>query len=208
MKGRFISFEGGEGAGKSTQVALLAETLRARGRDVVITREPGGTAGAEAIRSLLIHGEANRWDAWSEALLVYAARRDHVCRVIQPAVMEGKWVLCDRFSDSTMAYQGVAGGVGVAAIETLHRLVLGRFVPDVTLVLDLPPEQGLARAAARRAGGTRFESLDISFHHKLRTAFLSIATADKERCALVNALQSPDAVAHDIITALQERHAL
>ena len=208
MSGRFITFEGGEGAGKSTQVALLAEALRARDRQVVTTREPGGTAGAEAVRELLIHGEAGRWDAWSEALLIYSARRDHVMRVIQPALAAGTWVLCDRFSDSTMAYQGHAGGLGTGAIETLHRLVLGRFAPNATVVLDLSPETGLARAAARRTGGTRFESRDLAFHQTLRRAFLSIAAADPTRCAVIDATQPVALVARDILNALQQRQAL
>ena len=150
-RGRFISIEGGEGAGKSTQVGLLVAALDRAGIPVRATREPGGSPGAEAIRRLLLEGEGERWDAISEALLLVAARRDHVARLIAPALAQGVWVVSDRFADSTMAYQGYGKGVAFDDLATLHHLALGDFAPDLTVILDLPVETGLARAAARSA---------------------------------------------------------
>src|SRR5205809_3277586 len=164
-RGRFISIEGGEGAGKSTQVGLLAAALGRAGIPVQATREPGGSPGGEAIRRLLLEGERERWDAISEALLLVAARRDHVTRVIAPAVAQGVWVVSDRFADSTMAYQGYGRGLGLQDLATLHRFALGDFAPDLTVILDLPVEIGLTRAAAR-AAADRFESLDREFHER------------------------------------------
>jgi dTMP kinase len=187
-RGRFITFEGGEGAGKSTQIALLAERLRAEHDiDPVVTREPGGTPGAEAIRALLVEGDADRWDAMSEALLVFAARRDHVERVIRPALATGRWVLCDRFIDSTMAYQGIAGGLGRAAIEQLTALTIGGLRPDLTLILDLPVEIGLARTGDRDHAETRYEERSVSFHKLIRNALRQIVELHPERCRLVDA---------------------
>ena len=154
--GRFITFEGGEGGGKSTQLRLLAQRLGDLGGEVVATREPGGSPGAEAIRDLLVRGAADRWSAMTETLLMYAARRDHLERVIKPALDRGAWVLCDRFADSTRAYQGAAGGTDPAFIAELEAHVLGDIRPDLTLILDLPPEAGLARAASRAGAETRF----------------------------------------------------
>ena len=150
MAGHFITFEGGEGAGKSTHVRLLADALRGAGVGVVETREPGGSPGAEQIRELLIHGEVARWDAMTEALLHFAARRDHVARVIRPALASGDWVLCDRFADSTMAYQGYGHGLALEAIEQLYALTVGALAPDLTVILDLPVGEGLRRAETRR----------------------------------------------------------
>jgi dTMP kinase len=186
-KGRFITFEGGEGAGKSTQVALLAEALRAGGREVVETREPGGCAGAEQIRELLVHGDVARWDAMTEALLHFAARREHLRHTVRPALEAGRWVISDRFADSTMAYQGYGQGLGRAPIEALYRLVVGDFAPDLTLVLDLPVEQGLARAAARDHGGDRYERMAGGFHEKLRQGFRDIVRHEPARCVLIDA---------------------
>ena len=151
-RGRFITFEGGEGTGKSTQARLLAERLTGAGREVVLTREPGGSAGAEAIRALLVTGSVDRWSATTETLLMHAARRDHIERLIGPALERGAWVVCDRFADSTRAYQGAAGGAPAELIAALEREVLGDVTPDLTLVLDLPPADGLARAAGRGPG--------------------------------------------------------
>lgn len=204
-RGRFITLEGGEGAGKSTQARALAQLLRARGKGVVETREPGGTPGAEEIRALLVNGEPGRWDAWSEALLVFAARRDHVERVIRPALARGDWVVCDRFLDSTVAYQGYARGLGAGAIEALHALVIGRLRPDLTLVFDLDPATGLARAAARRGGEGRFEAQDLAFHQRLRDGFQAIARAEPGRCALIDAGQPLEAVTMAAERALLER---
>ncbi len=186
-RGRFITLEGGEGAGKSTQATALRALLEARGRRVVATREPGGTPGAEEIRALLVTGDPGRWDACSEALLVFAARRDHVEKVIEPALARGDWVLCDRFLDSTLAYQGYARGLGPGAIEALHALAIGRLRPDLTLLFDLDPAIGLRRAAARRGGEGRFEAQDLAFHQRLRAGFQAIAQAEPERCKVIDA---------------------
>ena len=183
---RFISFEGGEGSGKTTQLRLLAAQLRAAGHDVLETREPGGTEGAEAIRQLLLTGGADRWDGMSELLLVCAARRDHVRRVIRPALDAGSMVLCDRFIDSTLAYQGYAQGLGAETVHALHRLALENFMPDLTFLLDLPPEEGLDRAR-RRGAASRFDKLDPSFHGRVREAFLEIAASRPERFAVLDA---------------------
>ncbi len=187
MAGRFITFEGGEGAGKTTHVRLLADALRAAGQDVVETREPGGSPGAEEIRELLIHGEAGRWDAMTEALLHFAARRDHVSRVIRPALLSGQWVLSDRFADSTMAYQGYGHGLGREVIERLYDLTVGDLRPDLTVILDLPVEEGLRRAAARKDGGSRYERMGRAFHERLRAGFLAIAEREPGRCLVVDA---------------------
>ena len=205
--GRFITFEGGEGTGKSTQVRRLAERLREAGQEVLLSREPGGSLGAEEIRRLLVNGDAERWTATAETLLLYAARSDHLDRVIRPALERGAWVVCDRFADSTRAYQGAAGGVSPALLACLEREVLGRDLPDLTLVLDLPEEAGLRRATGRGGGETRFESKTVSFHARLREAFLEIAVAEPERCAVIDAAQPPDAVAEAVWTVVQGRLA-
>ncbi|HEY5107324.1 MAG TPA: dTMP kinase [Caulobacteraceae bacterium] len=204
-RGRFISFEGGEGAGKSTQVALLAARLGSGGREVVTTREPGGSPGAEAIRALLVTGAADRWSATAETLLIYAARCDHIERVIGPALARGATVICDRFADSTRAYQGAAGGAPEALIAALETRVLGAVRPDLTLVLDLPAETGLSRCAARTGIETRFEDKGMDFHQRLRAAFLAIAEAEPTRCVVVDAAQSKDALAQAIWTAVTHR---
>ncbi|HEX9769146.1 MAG TPA: dTMP kinase [Kiloniellales bacterium] len=205
MAGRFITFEGGEGAGKTTHARLLADALRAAGLDVVETREPGGTPGAEQIRELLIHGEVGRWDAMSEALLHFAARRDHVRRVIQPALTAGKWVLSDRFADSTMAYQGYGHGLGREVIEQLYALTVGDLRPDLTVILDLPVEEGLRRTATRQDGGTRYERMDRAFHERLRAGFLAIAREDPERCLVVDGRLPVEAVHEAIRVAVGDR---
>ena len=197
--GLFLTFEGGEGAGKSTQVARLAATLRARtGRPVVVTREPGGSAYAEEIRAALLAGAAKPYGPFAEALLFSAARLDHLDRLIRPALRRGEIVLCDRFIDSTRAYQGAAGGLDPAVIAALERVVVGPTRPDLTLILDLPPEAGLARAAGRGAGtgqgADRFEAESLDFHARLRDAFLAIARAEPERCAVIDAGRDPDSV--------------
>jgi dTMP kinase len=190
-RGRFITFEGGEGAGKSTQVRRLTARLRERGLDVVATREPGGSPGAEAIRDLVLKGEADRWSPTTETLLMYGARRDHIERTILPALERGAWVVCDRFADSTRAYQGGAGGVDPAFISALETYLLADVRPDLTLVFDLPVEVGLARAEAFAASAghaeTRFESKGLAFHERLRAAFLTIAAAEPGRCAVIDA---------------------
>jgi dTMP kinase len=194
VRGRFISLEGGEGAGKTTLIQRLQSHLQGKGLEVIVTREPGGTPGAEMLREILLTGATDRWSAMAEALLMYAARVDHVERVIEPALARGAWVLSDRFADSTTAYQGCAGGVPRERIEALHRAALGEFQPDLTLILDLDPLVGLRRTVERGEDPTRFELHDTDFHARLRQAFLDIASAHPERCAVLSAAQSPDEV--------------
>ncbi len=193
-RGRFITFEGGEGGGKSTQLRLLVEHLRATGRNVVATREPGGAPGAEAIRRLLVEGEVGRWDALTEALLHTAARRDHLRTTVWPAVEAGKWVVSDRFADSTIAYQGGGHGLGVEVVRNLQAIVTGGFAPDLTIILDIDPAQGLERAGRRGGGEDRYERMDLGFHQRLRQAFLDIAAAEPERCAVIDATQPVETV--------------
>jgi dTMP kinase len=203
-RGRFISIEGGEGAGKSTQVGLLVAALDRAGIPVRATREPGGSPGGEAIRRLLLEGEGERWDAISEALLLVAARYDHVTRVIAPALAQGLWVVSDRFADSTMAYQGYGRGVALEDLAALHRLALGDFAPDLTVILDLPVEIGLARAAAR-SPADRFERLDRDFHENLRQGFRQIAAENPTRCILIDASGDPKTVHQAVLAAIEER---
>ena len=193
-RGRFITLEGGEGAGKSTLSQGLAGRLRARGHQVVVTREPGGTGNAEAIRTLLVEGEVGRWSAMGETLLLYAAREDHVRTLIEPALAEGRWVISDRFADSTRAYQSAAGGLDPAVIDAVHRAALGEFAPDLTLMVDLDPQIGLARTVARGEVATRFEQKPAAFHNALREGFLKIAQAEPERCAVIDGALKPEAL--------------
>ena len=204
-RGIFITFEGGEGAGKSTQLARLAERLEAAGRSVVRTREPGGSPGAEAIRALLVNGEADRWSPITETLLMYAARRDHIERVIAPALARGVVVLCDRFADSTRAYQGAGGGAPPSLIAALEADVLDDLHPDLTLILDLPTATGLARAVGRGGAEARFESKGLAFHERLRAGFLAIADAEPERCLVIDADRTESAVAASIWAAVETR---
>jgi len=206
--GYFITFEGGEGAGKSTQIRRLAERLRARSRDVVLTREPGGSPGAEEIRALLLNGEPDRWSPLTEALLMNASRRDHIERVIAPALERGAVVLCDRFADSTRAYQGAGGQVDPAVIGQLEAAVVGETKPDLTLIFDLPVEEGLRRALSRNGGEERFEAKGSAFHERLRAAYLDIARTEPERCVVVDATETLDAVEGAIWTAVAPRLGL
>lgn len=208
MPGRFITLEGGEGAGKSTQVKRLAAALRARGISVTATREPGGSPGAEEIRALLVNGEPGRWDPMTETLLVYAARADHVGRTIGPALMADQWVISDRFTDSTYAYQGAGRGLPRETIRRIDAVVLDDFRPDLTLVLDLPVEAGLARAGSRGAAESRFETFGRDFHERLRQAFLEIARRHPERCVVIDAAADEDTVAAAIWSAVATRLGL
>ena len=204
-RGRFITFEGGEGAGKSTQVRILAERLRGAGREVVATREPGGSDGAEAVRALLVTGDPDRWSAISETLLMYAARRDHLERTIRPALERGAWVICDRFADSTRAYQGAGGQAPQGLVAALETFVLEDTRPDLTLILDLPVATGLARAGLRGGAEARFEAKGEAFHQRLREAFLQIAKDEPERCAVLDAAEGPDQVSAAVWTAVAAR---
>ncbi|CAN5645315.1 dTMP kinase [soil metagenome] len=208
-RGKFITFEGGEGAGKSTQVRRLVTRLEAAGVEVVATREPGGSPGAEAIRALVLTGSADRWSPVTETLLMYGARRDHIERTIIPALDRGAWVVCDRFADSTRAYQGGAGDVAPELIAALEDHVLAEVRPDLTLVFDLPVEVGLARAESHAAASghteTRFESKGVAFHERLREAFQQIAAIEPDRCVLVNAADTMDGVEAAIWTAVDRR---
>lgn len=194
MTGKFITFEGGEGAGKSTQAALLATALRERDVEVVETREPGGTPGAEAIRSLIVEGDPDRWSALTELMLVNAARADHVVRLIRPSLVRGAWVICDRYVDSTLAYQGAGKGLPRDALIEQHRLATGDLWPDLTFVLDLPALFGIARAA-RRGAPDRFEKTGGDFHERVSVAFRSFAADDPARVRLIDATQEPAVVA-------------
>jgi dTMP kinase len=201
--GRFISLEGGEGVGKSTQLRRLAEALRDRGLDVVETREPGGSPGAEAIRALLLQGEEERWTPEAEALLFAAARADHVGRTIRPALDAGMWVLSDRFLDSSIAYQGGAGGVGSATIRQLHDIGSRGFLPDRTLLLQMPAEAAAERAAQRDGNaGDRIGSRDTAYHADVAAAFRAIAEEEPERFRIVDACGSAEEVTERLIAEL------
>lgn len=204
QRGQFITFEGGEGAGKSTQAGRLVARLEGLGRKVVRTREPGGSPGAEALRELLVNGEGDRWSPTAETLLMYAARADHLERVIRPALDAGAWVVCDRFSDSTRAYQGAGGGVTRELIEAIDQAVVGVDQPDLTVMIDVPVELGLERAQAR-GGAARFEGKGLAFHKRLRDGFLALAAADPDRCVVLDGAASADDVADRVWKAVEER---
>lgn len=205
--GRFITFEGGEGAGKSTQIAVLADRLNAANHRTITTREPGGSAGAEIVRHLVLSGMGKYLGADAEALLFAAARDDHMHQVIRPALQRGIWVLCDRFTDSTRVYQGKLGKVNPAFIEAMERVTIGNLKPDLTLILDVPVAVGLRRAVLRRGKATadRFEQEDMSFHEQLRDAYRQIAVDEPERCVLIDANADQEAVAARVWSAVQER---
>jgi dTMP kinase len=207
-QGKFITFEGGEGAGKSTQLKRLVARLQAAGREVVATREPGGSPGAESIRELVLKGSADRWSPVTETLLMYAARRDHVERIIRPALDRGAWVVCDRFADSTRAYQGAAGGVDPAFIAAMETYVLEHTRPDLTLIFDMPVDVGLQRAHERAGSEMRFESKGLAFHERLREGFLAIARAEPDRCAIVDASGTLDDVEAAVWAAIESRLAV
>jgi dTMP kinase len=203
--GVLISLEGGEGCGKSTQIKLLAAELSLRNIPITLTREPGGEIGAEAIRELLVSGDVNRWCATTETLLFLAARVQHVERVIKPALAKGHVVLCDRFHDSTLVYQGIGRGLSKEFYAMLHAATLGNFAPDLTLLLDVPVEVGLKRAIARGGKETRFEQMDMSFHHQVRKGFIALATAEPERIAIIDAHQPLEHVKASILEVVQDK---
>ncbi len=201
--GKFISFEGGEGAGKSTHARALAADLRQAGLEVIETREPGGTPGAEAIRALLVTGAGDRWDALTELYLLNAARRDHVERLIRPALSRGAWVISDRYIDSTRVYQGVAKGLSDAIVLRHHAEAIGNLWPDLTLLLDLKPETGLVRTSNRTGKEDRFENESLQFHKALREGFLVISEEEPLRVAVINAEVEPDAVSIAVRAAVK-----
>lgn len=209
--GKFITFEGGEGAGKSTQAQILAERLTESGHETLITREPGGSEEAEKIRKFLLSGKARDYGSLGESILFFAARDDHLEKTIRPALDAGQWVVCDRFADSTRAYQGAAGGVGPIVLSSLERIVVASSRPDLTFMLDLPAKEGLDRAISRNddsseaATPDRFEAMDLGFHETLRRGFLDIAREEPDRCIVIDAKQPVSAVAEDVWEAVVER---
>jgi dTMP kinase len=207
LRGRFITFEGGEGSGKSTQIKILADRLNAAKLRAIVTREPGGSPGAEIIRHLVLSGMGKLLGADAETLLFAAARDDHVHAVIKPALEQGIWVLCDRFADSTRVYQGRLGEVLPGVLNAMERVTIGDLKPDLTVILDIPVEVGMQRAAARRGNATpdRFESENIAFHQKLRDAYRDIAADNPERCVLIDANTDANTVAANVWTALRDR---
>jgi dTMP kinase len=205
---RFITFEGGEGAGKSTQAKRLAAALEVCGIPVCATREPGGSSGAEQIRALLVEGEPGRWDVLTETLLMFAARVDHLAVTIRPALFAGHWVVCDRFTDSTYAYQGAGRGLDPKTIAVIENVAARTFRPDLTFILDVPVETGLSRAGARSARETRFEHFDVDFHKRLRDFFHALAAREPERCVLIDSTAAPDDVAAQIWQAVSFRFGI
>ena len=206
LKGRFLTFEGGTGSGKSTQIKKLADRLKAARMRTLVTREPGGSPGAEIMRHVVLSGMGKLLGPEAETLLFAAARDDHVRTVIGPALKQGIWVLCDRFADSTRAYQGSLGSVPIGLINAMQRVTIGDLKPDLTIILDLPVEIGLQRAAARRGSSTpdRFESEKLDFHQGLREAYRKIAADEPARCVLIDANSDPDTVAGRVWGALRE----
>jgi dTMP kinase len=205
MTARFITLEGGEGVGKSTQLKRLAEAIRARGHEVVETREPGGSPGAEAIRQLLLQGDEDRWSPGAEALLFAAARADHVAKTIRPALERGAWVLCDRFLDSSLAYQGAAGGLGMEAIRALHEVGSGGFLPDRTLLLQLPQKAATQRAEQRDGDGVdRIGARNAEYHDTVASAFVVLAAAEPDRFRVIDASGTPEKVTSRLLAALED----
>ena len=203
-RGRFITLEGGEGAGKTVQTARLCAALQARGVETLATREPGGSSGAEEIRRLLVSGPIERWEPLTEAMLHATARRDHVLHTIRPALERGSWVVSDRFVDSMIVYQGYGQGADLDVLERINALSLGNFLPDLTVVLDIPVEEGLRRAVAR-AGSNRYERMGTDFHERVREGFLSRARAEPARFAVVDATADPESVHRAILDAVAAR---
>jgi dTMP kinase len=203
-RGQFITLEGGEGAGKSTLLRGLRVALEARGLKVIGTREPGGTPAADEIRDLLVRGERDRWSALSEALLFTAARNDHLDRVVRPALRDGAWVLCDRYADSTWAYQVAGGGLPEETFVTLHKLISANR-PDLTIVLDVDPQAGVGRSRGGETGEARFEAMDMAFHTRVREAFLSIAAREPDRCVVIDSGVAKEDVLHAALNAIDRR---
>ncbi len=204
-RGKLITFEGIDGAGKSTQAALLGRSLKDAGIDALLTREPGGAPGAEKIRDLLVKGDVDKWAPMTEVLLHYAARHEHLERTVLPALAAGRWVLSDRFADSTMAYQGFGHQLGRRTVAGLHRLIVGDFAPDLTVILDVSVEEGLQRAAARSGAEDRYERMQRTFHQRLRQGYLDIAERERNRCVIVDAGGSVESVREAVRRLVGER---
>ncbi len=205
-RGQFITFEGGEGAGKSTQAQRLADALNAAGIETLLTREPGGTFGAEAIRALVLSGTQDRWSGMTELLLMYAARIDHVEKLIEPALERGVWVISDRFSDSTMAYQGYARGLGAERVKTVHTAIMNGFEPDLTILFDMDPVLAMRRVETRGETLSRFDAETMEFHNDLREAFLQIAADNKDRITAIDASATRDAVETRILFTMTQKY--
>ena len=205
---RFITLEGGEGAGKSTHSQRLSQALAAHGIENIVTREPGGSEGAESIRKLLVEGEPGRWDSLVETLLMFAARADHVGRTIRPALDAGKWVICDRFTDSTFAYQGAGRGIDPDTIREIEQVSIGGFRPALTLILDVPVDEAMARIGSRHHAEDRFEKFDRAFHERLRNYFQKLAKCDPQRCVLIDTTAPPEEVAQQVWSAVVARFKL
>ncbi len=205
---KMIVIDGVDGAGKGLQSKQLYAAMQAAGYSVLLTREPGGSPGAEEIRRLLVEGDPNKWDAMTELLLVYAARRSHLCQTVWPALANNTWVISDRFADSSRAFQGIAGGLGLAVVEHIHHLVVGNFAPDLTLLLDVPPTVSLARAKARGGHENRFEQKDAAYHEQVRAAFLQCAQADPQGHVILDASATPEQVTQDLLAQVNARLGL
>lgn len=203
-RGLFISFEGADGAGKSSQIRRLADELRRRGKTVCVTREPGGSDGAETIRRILVEGASERWSPLTEALLMYAARADHLERVIRPALDRDEVVITDRFADSTMAYQGIAGALGEEKVRALHNLIVGGDDPDVTIILDVPTDIAISRTHGRTGAETRFEGKGVAYQEKVRAAFLKIARENPRRCVVVDATPDEETLFKAVAAAVEK----
>ena len=205
MAGQFITFEGGEGSGKSSQINILKSKLIDKGIDVVCTREPGGTPSAEILRELVTTGEVNKWEPMTEALLMFASRYEHIKNLIIPSLENGKWVLCDRFYHSTYAYQGLGHGLGLEAMEALKKISIGEIEPDLVFFLDIDPMEGIKRTMGRHTNEDRFEKMDISFHTKLRDAFLGFSKTYSENSIVINAGQEINKISDIIFEEIEER---
>ena len=206
--GKFISFEGGEGTGKSTQAIMLAQYLEKRGIKTICTREPGGTEIAEGIRDLLVRRAPSGWDPFTEALLHFAARRSHLVETIRPSLERGIWVVTDRFTDSSMAYQGIGMGLGREVIQRLKKLVVENFSPDLTLIMDLQVEEGLRRTEKRFGGRNRYDEMDLHFHKRVREGFLEIASTERTRCVVIDSSQSIETIGQNIVDVVHKHFGL
>jgi len=203
--GKFITLEGGDGSGKSTQARLLSEFIAEKSIDTLLTREPGGAPGADEIRELILTGEPDRWDAIGETLLFYASRRNHLRLTVWPALEKGQWVISDRFADSTMAYQGYGNQLGEDVVQQVHDFAVGKFKPDLTFIFDMPAEEGLRRTDDRLHNEDRFEKMDIAFHERLRDGFLDIARKNPDRCVVIDATKPIEAIQAELRRVIQER---